>query len=61
LIRIHSRNRDDMVKACQIISENSITSVDQHFDNLFERYQKMVDEKITNSSYESTVMINETM
>lgn len=60
LIRILARNRDELAKACQIISENSITSVDQHFDNLFDRYQKMVDEKITNSSSESTVMINET-
>jgi len=48
LIRIISRNRDELAKACKETAENSISTVDQHFDNLFALYQKMVDEKKNN-------------
>jgi alpha-1,6-mannosyltransferase len=48
LIRMLSKNRHEMVNACQTTAKNSIYTVDQHFDSLFELYQKMVDGKKKN-------------
>lgn len=45
LIRITERNREMLASECTRAAESSISTVDQHFNNLFACYQKLVDDK----------------
>lgn len=45
LLRISERDRGEMVSACESFAENSIFTVENHFDLLFKRYQELLDQK----------------
>lgn len=47
LLKITSQNRDDLVKAAIESSEKDIGTMDDHFDLLFEEYERLVRQKDT--------------
>lgn len=46
IINIVSRDREKMAEQCTKVGDQGISTINEHFDLLFETYQKLLDEKI---------------
>lgn len=45
ILKIISRNREELIEACKKVAEHEIGTMDDHFKLLFQKYQALVDEK----------------
>jgi alpha-1,6-mannosyltransferase len=45
LLQLLARDRGKLVKACEQAAKNDIGTMDDHFEQLFDTYQRLVDEK----------------